>query len=156
MKMTKRYSGLKIFDQIAAALKTKKYAKVGILGNQNFRTGPMGNAELGLIQEFGTADGKIPPRSFLRMPLEQDAKNIAKSLMNKRQKIEQAIADGDENYVIEQLGIAGEASVQRAFSTGGFGQWQGNAESTKERKGSSSPLIDTGELRESITSEVSE
>jgi hypothetical protein len=52
------------------------------------------------------------------------------------------------------LGIACEGAIQEAFDTGGFDDWPADAPSTIRRKGSSSPLIDTKQLRFSIASVV--
>ena len=77
-----------------------------------------------------------------------------KDLEKNRTKIKQFIADGDVKKVYSLLGFAGEAVVQEAFATKGFGKWQPLDEKTIKRKGSSSILIDSGELRKSISSKA--
>ncbi len=133
---------------------SKDYAvRVGIFGNKSSRKGEghITNPELGAIHEFGTKDGRIPPRSFLRMPIEKEAKKIVASTINASLK---DMAHGKIRTVLVKLGIACENAVQRAFSTHGFGNWPPDAPSTIAGKKSSSPLIDTGQLRRSITSKV--
>ena len=141
------------FKELKNKLDTKKKVRVGILGADNSRDGePFGNAEIGLVQEMGSTTKNIPPRSFIRMPLEKNAKQLA-SVFNTN-IIRNAIENGDIDTALELLGIKAEAIIQEAFETQGFGQWAANAPSTASQKGSSSPLIDTGELRKSISSEV--
>ena len=145
---------LKGLENLKKAFKQKKVAKVGILGSTNAREGDQTNAEIGLIHEFGTADGSTPARSFLRMPVENQSKKITEAVGKKKKAIEKAMGEGDMTFAYTQLGIAAEAAVIRAFASGGFGQWEPNKPSTVQQKGSSQPLVDSSQLRDSITSEV--
>jgi SOS response regulatory protein OraA/RecX len=52
------------------------------------------------------------------------------------------------------LGIMAEKIIQAAFESSGFGHWKPDSASTIARKGSSRTLIDTSQLRASITSDV--
>lgn len=107
------------------------------------------NAEVGMVMELGSVTRKIPPRSFLRMPIRLNSEKIM----------------GDADYTLlaevggllkflKKVGIAAENVVQQAFASRGFGNWKPLKESTVARKGSDSPLIDTGQLRRSISSRV--
>lgn len=141
------------------ALDQRKKVRVGVLGAKNIRTGDTGpqgitNAEIGLKNEFGDPAERIPARSFIRMPLEHEGKNIEKAVVAKKDAIEQGMLQGNMDLAYTILGIAGEAAISRAFETQGFGQWPANAPMTKAMKGSDKPLIDTGILSQSITSEV--
>lgn len=109
------------------------------------------NAEIGLKQELGSLSEHIPRRSFLEMPLMLKMPEYYKSFGANLMK---AIEAGDIRPAFVTLGIKGEQIVQLAFASRGFGQWAPNAESTISRKGSSSPLIDTGQLRRAVTSDV--
>lgn len=109
------------------------------------------NAEIGLIHEMGSLSQHIPRRSFLEMPLTLKMPEYAKTFGNQLMK---AIDDGNIKPVYTNLGIKGEQVVQLAFASRGFGIWPGNAPSTIAKKGSNSPLIDTAQLRRSITSDV--
>lgn len=130
------------------------YARVGVLGGSPQRADEMGNAEIGLIHEFGSAAAGIPPRSFLRMPLEHEQKKLTDFAGSTvaRNKFDKQ----DFKGFLQLLGIVGVEIVQKAFETRGFGQWAPNAPYTVERKGSNQPLIDTGQLRRSIMNDVSE
>lgn len=127
--------------------------RVGIFGNKSSRKGEgvITNPELGAIHEFGSSDGKIPARSFLRMPIEKEGKTIVAKTINASLR---HMLRGDIKSVLVNLGIECENAVQRAFSTRGFGSWAPDSAVTVALKKSSAPLIDTGQLRRSITSKV--
>jgi phage gpG-like protein len=130
-------------------------ARVGILGGDVVRkAGDTGltNSELGVIHEFGSDTNNIPPRSFLRMPIETHAREIFKGMDN--QKVKEAVVSGDAIAVFKILGMIAEGFVKLAFASGGFGKWPALKQETIARKGSSAPLIDTGQLRRSISSDV--
>lgn len=151
-KVTIDLAGL---EKIRKELGDQYFTKVGVLGGQkNTRNEGDGltNAELAVIQEFGSNTNNIPPRSFLRMPLELKSKEIVQFLGSKT--VMKAILAGDIQKAFAALGIVAEGFIQQAFSTSGFGQWQPLKDSTVKAKGSSKPLIDTGQLRRSITSKV--
>lgn len=150
----KTSANLKGLNKLREAFEGKKMAKVGVLGDGVQRDGEINNATLGLIHELGSPINNIPARSFLRMPVEHESEAITKAVLRKRGEIEEAMANGDMNFAYTQLGLAAEAAIIRAFATGGFGQWAPNAPSTIRAKGSASPLIDSGQLEGSITSEV--
>lgn len=133
--------------------------KVGIIGSKAAvkRNDELTNAQIGFIQEFGKLTGKprIEPRSFIDMPLKLHLKEyLKKSETFSRKAFEKAIKDGNAEEFAKKVGIQAERVIQEAFETSGWGQWKPNAEATKRRKGSDKPLIDTGELRRSISSEV--
>ena len=92
------------------------------------------------------------------MPLEQKMDEILKKTRNDYSMQEL-------NYFLEQnkldlmsfaivLGANCTDAIQEAFDTQGFGEWTPNAPSTIKKKGSSSPLIDTGALRQKIVAEI--
>lgn len=127
------------------------YVDVGIMGKKvNREGGGQTNAEIGFIHEFGTS--KIPKRSFLRMPLFTKTEQILEQV--REAGALKKLGAGKVVEVLSDLGIACEAAIGDAFDSGGFGDWAENAPSTIRRKKSSSPLIDTGQLRRSIASVV--
>lgn len=147
------FSGL---QELNKAMKQKMRTKVGILSGSGSRTDENGvsNATLGLVHEMGSATKNIPARSFLRMPIQFKADAIQNDVLKRKPAIERAMADGDAMPLYDTLGLSAVAYVQMAFESGGFGQWKPLSSKTVAQKGSSSPLIDTGQLRESITWEV--
>lgn len=132
--------------------------KVGIMGQKNARKGDIpSNAEIGFTNEFGKMTGhpKIPARSFIRVPLNSHFydKLVSKKSLTK-DEFEKAVQSGQADQFAKKVGIVAEETIQEAFATRGWGKWAPNKPSTIKRKGSDSPLIDTGELRRSISSEL--
>lgn len=152
----------KALDTIDQAFKTKYSTKVGVLGGAGLHPeGKLTMAEIALKNEFGEISAssgrkKTPARSFLRFPIEFKSKAIAQDLLKLKDKIEQNLINGDFKYFFTMMGISAEGKIQEAFESRGFGQWKANAPYTIKKKGSDSPLIDTGELRKSVSSEVKE
>lgn len=113
--------------------------------------GPATNAEVGFLMEVGAPQRNIPPRSWLRMPIMTKINDIVK---DSAKFFEQAAKTGDALKFMTIIGINAEKWIQLAFDTKGFGSWAANAPSTIARKGSASPLIDTGQLRRGVASMV--
>ena len=147
-------------DKLIENLGKKYYVDIGIMGEKNKTLeGGLTVAGLGAVHEFGTDRAgrgnsvTIPERSFIRMPLETGQDDIEKTV---KPKLKALMEKGDIKGIFKLIGIAGEKRIQEAFETGGFGEWDPNAESTIRQKGSSQPLIDIGAagLRGSISSKV--
>lgn len=144
------------FSQLDALIKElgkKYYVDIGILGESNETIeGGLTLAGIGAVHIFGTdkaGRGKnvsIPERDWLVMPLQTGQEQIEKQIKPKLK------GDFDVKHIFTLIGIAGEARIKEAFETGGFGTWAPNAESTIKSKGSASPLIDDGSLRDAIMS----
>lgn len=149
----------KNLDKLIKALKGKvPVAKVGILGSHAVRTaeekkemGP-NNAEVGATHEFGTS--KLPQRSFLRVPITENLqKYLEKSGALDKNVILQAIKDNSLFTFVKKLGAIGEAISLDSFDSGGFGKWK---PSNMEFKKNKQTLVETQQLRNSISSEVKE
>lgn len=130
----------------------KRAVKLGIFGSSG-REGDAGttNADIAAVHELGSFSAGIPARSFLRMPLFHKTEEILKATKKGADKL---LAEGNVFQVLVNMGLACEVSVARAFSTMGFGLWKALKAATIRRKGSELPLIDTGQLRRSVTSKV--
>ena len=104
-------------------------------------------AMVGAIHEFG--QGQQHERSFIRSTFDEQQPKYIKMA----QKLIKKIVDkgGDIETVADLIGTEAAADVSDKIVTL---DTPGNAESTKARKGSSNPLIDTGHLRQSIRHEV--
>lgn len=100
--------------------------------------------QVGAIHEFGM--GRNPERSFLRVPFSQNEK-IINAFINKQFSL---IFNGEADTVqsLNKIGILARNISVDAFTNN---DWKENSPATIERKGSSRPLIDTGNLRQSIT-----
>lgn len=149
-KVEINFSGL---EALRKSLPKDRVVRVGILGDSTFSNDSITNAELGVIHEFGTITNEnIPPRSFLKMPLSRpELKAFVGGV-----KIKKLVEAGEFEKALELIGLKAEEIIDGAFRSRGYGTWAANTPETIARKGSSSPLIDTGELRRSITSEVAD
>jgi len=91
----------------------------------------------------------IPERSFLRATFDQKTDNIAKTA----KKLQNQVIAGklDTKKALETLGLYIKGLIQRRISSGIPPPLK---PATIKRKGSSKPLIDTGQLRASIDHKV--
>lgn len=104
--------------------------------------------DVGVFHEYGTVT--IPQRSFLRGWADENETANKERL----QKIAQAVLKGaipSAEIGLERFGLYAVGSIQRRISDGIEPPL---AASTIKRKGSSVPLIDTGQLRSSITHRI--
>ena len=134
------------------SLDDRHVVKVGIFGAKNSRNGSgKTNADIGAKHEFGSYSDHIPMRSFLRMPLFAKSENIVKEASVGSLAL---LAEGKIVTVLKRLGIACENAIQEAFGSGGFGSWKPITMFTRSKKHSSQILIDTAQMRRSISSKV--
>lgn len=126
---------------------------VGVLGGFDARKEEgIGNAGLGAVHEFGVVSKGIPSRSFLRMPVLNELPAALK--VTDRALWHKVIVKQGILGALALLGAYALDVIHLAFETGGFGFWQSLKPRTVRRKGSSAILIDTAQLRQSITAEV--
>lgn len=125
--------------------------KIGILGDGQVRDGvSSSNAAIGAVHEFGTE--KTPQRSFLRLPLTTMLqKKLEQSGAFDKEALRNVVREGSMKLYVEKILAVGEATVLEAFATGGFGAW---APSNMKYKKVQQTLVETQQLRDSITSEV--
>jgi len=111
---------------------------------------PEGNAEQSNIEkaiwnEFGTRRG-IPERPFMRNTMRDNRKKYVRAMKTSVPKIlkgETAL-----RTVLAKLGALVQGDIQAEITALATPP---NAPSTIKRKGSSNPLIDTGEMRQAVT-----
>lgn len=141
------------FKKIKGALEDSLKTRVGILGEKANEAHGEGvtNGYIGAVHEFGSVSRGIPPRSFLRMPLEL---KIWEWIKKNKDRYKEMLEAGSLRKWYVALGLRAEEIIDEAFTTRGFGKWQALKPRTVKRKGSDMPLIDTGQLRASITSQV--
>ena len=134
----------------------KARVHVGVLGGFDGRQSKegeaAGNASIGAAHEFGVISRNLPARSFLRMPVITQLP-AALSATDKQLWHKVIIKKGVIG-ALELLGAYALDSIHLAFETGGFGLWQKLKRATIRRKKSSAILIDTAQLRQSITAEI--
>ena len=158
-------------NNLLAGIDEKLLVKVGILGNKahakhrqdagelkksgghkvGTQASELTNADIGLRHEKGVKAERLPRRSWLVEPLQDHLPDYFKKLGEKA--IEQ-IVKTRAVQAYKELGIICEQIIQKGFETGGYGKWQGLSRMTIALKGSSQILVDTGQLRKSVTSEV--
>lgn len=113
------------------------------------QTGEINNAELAAVHEFGTKDGTIPERSFIRSSMQDNSQNYVGMHAGNLRKVVRGEMPFERS--LDLLGVKAASDVQQQIRRGEFEELK---QTTIDRKGSSSPLIDTGNLRQSITHEV--
>lgn len=161
-------------EKLQKQLQKRYSVKVGILGAKAAREkgGPISNAEIAAIHEFGSPSKNIPPRSWLRMPLMTRLPEIFRRY---GQRLINRMTVDNILDIYDELGARAMKVIDEAFSTSGFGSWAPKKVPThpKKKKGRlklskykqltdeqkkqySRPLIDTGELRKHVDREVIE
>lgn len=145
-------------DKILKAVKGQlPVARVGILGSKNARPSGKGksNATIGAAHEFGTSS--LPARSFLRVPISDNLdKYLERAGAFDQEVVKTILKEGSLVAFLRKVGIVAEAIVADAFDTGGFGKWKALSPATIARKKNNQILVETQQLRNSITSEVKE
>lgn len=110
--------------------------------------GDMTMVELAAIHEFGSPAANIPERSFIRATIHAQGDEI-KTFLRKAAK---AVVRGDVKVerVLNVLGTKLAADMKKLITTGD-GIPPPLKDATVRAKGSSRPLVDTGQLKNSIT-----
>lgn len=128
-------------------------ARVGIIGSSQPRSDGQTNAEIGLRHEFGYG---VEKRSWLRDPLINVLPDqLEKQKFNWEQAIMDAVDNGTLVELIRNIGKLGEIVVVNGFNNGGYGKWA-PWKDPKYMNNTGMILVDTQQLRNSISSEVVE
>lgn len=140
-------AGLKALEARIRALDQQKLV-VGVPASAGRRQDGLNNATIAAAHEFGVP-GHIPERSFLRSTLSENKEQASRLLAN---RLQQAIfEDGETKAAFALVGEKLTGEVKRKIQSGLAPPLDPK---TIARKGSSTPLIDTGNLLQSITYEV--
>ncbi len=131
----------------------KRQVNVGILAGTDARADGWSNATIGKQHEDGDDSIKMPPRSWLSMPLKwalpSDLQGAAGASVGK------AFLDEGPRGALKALGLAATRTIDNAFATGGFGKWDPLRPRTVELKGGRTQiLVDTTQLRAAVTYKV--
>jgi len=103
--------------------------------------------QVGAAHEYGV--GNMPERSFLRLPFSLKKVDLEKAIFR---QFEDVLERGKKAHkALGLIGVTATQVSQDAFDTQGYGKWPDITDATKEAKGSSKVMIDTGILRGSIT-----
>ena len=104
---------------------------------------------LGFTHEFGAPQKNIPERPFMRPTVQNNGKKYSDMMGAGLGDIARDKTNAEK--VLGTLGAVATSDVQKQIRDGKF---EPNSEKTIKRKGSSKPLIDTGNMRQSITWEL--
>lgn len=128
---------------------------VGIPQSAASRPGePVNNAELMYLHTNGSALQHIPARPVIEPAIEEPTnKALISAALGKAAKDYLAGDPEAAHQDLEKAGMLGANAAKKWFVSPLNG-WAPNTPYTIARKGSDRPLIDTGELRRSITSVV--
>lgn len=131
---------------------SKIAVRVGIIGDQAgalHNGGPFTNAEIGAIHEYGAPGAGIPERPFVRSTFTFRRAELielqaaaARAIIEGRLRPEKAIA---------LIGAWGAGAVREQILKYGAFLFAPLAPSTIARKGSSQPLVETGQMVRSIS-----
>jgi len=128
-------------------VKTPGTVDVGIIDAGKHPSGDITVANIGFAHEFGTST--IPERSFIRATTKENKKEIVKL----QEKLLKKVQSG-EMKVEQALGLVGSFVAGLISKKIVDIKSPPNSPRTIAEKGSSNPLIDTGQLKNSITWEV--
>jgi len=139
----------RIRRELAELAKNPLVVDVGILGQEATEShgdDGLNNVKLGTFHEFGGSNNRPPERSFLRSTME----NKAQGYMNLLQKKAKRFYESGMS-VKDFLGLVGQRVSADVKITIKKKIPPPLTDATIERKGSSVPLVDTGQLINSIT-----
>jgi hypothetical protein len=125
----------------------KETAKVGGVKVNVINT-EMTNAHLLFIHSIGWPPKHIPARPVIEPAIENKKELISKHMANAFKSAMEGNEDKMRDY-LKRAGTAGANAAIRWFKNPANG-WPPNSAETIRRKGSSRPLIDSGQLRSSI------
>ncbi|HLH04953.1 MAG TPA: hypothetical protein VKX25_19450 [Bryobacteraceae bacterium] len=119
--------------------------------------GTLGNASLAYIHEHGSPVQNIPARPFLEPGIQAAKERVAGMF----EKAAQAALDGKEAAAVQALdkaGLIAQNTVRARITSGPFAPLAQATLAARRRRGrtGTKPLIDTGQLRNSITYVVRE
>lgn len=151
MKITQDNSGSEALEKLADQIKKSKL-EVGFFESAKYPDGtPV--AYVAAIQEFGNPAGNNPSRPFFRNAISQHGgwKELASKAMT-------AVVDGriELNQSLNQMGLKMSADVKDSITDGSYEVLKQSTldarQSRKRTEGvASKPLIDTGQMLQSVT-----
>lgn len=128
----------------------RQHVEIGVRGEDGSRNaGGISNVQIATIHEFGAPEANIPERSFIRSTVDTHIAvyaKLTKTLSRKVYTLKMPLP-----IALGLLGVKVAADMQRQIRNGISPALK---QATVDRKGSSKPLIDTGQLVQAITSKV--
>ena len=140
----RRQPGGDILERIEQALAGPKTVKVGFVAG----AADQGAIDKAIWNEFGTSRG-IPERPFFRSAMADNRPAYRSLMRSEAKKIMRA--ETDMRRTLSRLGLVAQGHVQQSIVELDIPP---NSPATIKAKGSSNPLVDTGEMRQSVTFQV--
>ena len=143
--------GFRAIMKRVRSLKQGPHVRIGVQGSDASKDRPFGESNLAIavIHEFGSVDGTIPQRSYLRSTADRERALFVRVLGAQAKK---AAINGDISRALGRVGELGVSKVKQTFDRSiGLKPLK---KATEDRKQSTRPLIDTGVLKNSITWKV--
>jgi len=137
---------------------TNKYETlVGIPGEAKPKSGKSKDyiSTYAAKNEFGVYGGagvpSVPARPFMRDTMKTRLKNIQKAALKFFIELANNPKSGSVKETLEKLGLYTAGQIQDNITKG---KWTPNSPVTIKKKGSSKPLIDSGDMRGAVTAWV--
>lgn len=120
--------------------------EVGVFSGYRAPGSKLTLSEIAAVNEYGSADGRVPSRPFLRLTMNR----VTPALQRLTASLVGKVIDGRETKeaMLNEIGSHLKQEVQRTID---MRVPPPNAPSTIAKKGSDHPLIDTGRLRSAIS-----
>ena len=119
--------------------------RVGFQSGQSAEKDGTDVCNIAMWNELGVPSKSIPSRPFLRQTCDKSGENIAKF---GEQAIRKVTQGGSADTALMQIGNYVKGQVQNEIASGDFAP---NSPVTIRKKGSETPLIDTGTMRKSVS-----
>jgi hypothetical protein len=113
-----------------------------------FQESGQDNVDKAAWNEFGTADGRVPERSFLRSTVDRYEQKYAGLIEFGTEFV--VLGQASWDTVFGQIGIVARNDVRATI----IDMTPRNAPSTIARKGRDEPLVDSGDMAASITYKI--
>ena len=151
-KVDKRWQALR--KHVIELAAKKAYVKVGVLQDKPHEGSDLGVLEIACVHEFGSPAAHIPERSFIRSTFHTQEEGLRKvTARAAKAAFDGKIGLGQALGLIGAWGVAAMQRTIRTHATVGPEE-QANKPATIAAKGSSTPLIDTGALMQSLSWQV--
>jgi hypothetical protein len=150
IKMQKSRGNLKRLQNDLKQRLASKMVKVGFPSGAKQADGAISVAQKAIYNEYGSNNGRIPPRPFMRQSVQLNAETIKhlkvgllRRIYNGSMTPEQALAILGQNHADK---------IKRVITS--EGTFLPNAPYTVKKKGDDKPLIETSQMVNSVTFKV--
>jgi hypothetical protein len=138
-------------DDLKARLADGKVVKVGVPAGPTEPESGVPLALVGAVHEFGAPSRGIPERPWLRTSIRENKTQFVR--LNRVNLVRVIRGQISMDQALEMLGMMAKAAVVQKIRKGPFAPLHPD---TVRAKGSSKPLIDTGNFIQSVNYEVGE